>query len=89
MLPTSARTLQVQKDGKKTKGICYGFFLGKFVLHTVQLLPKLVVRTLEHHKMFSLAESGEWQVGGVGFFLIIMITVAAFHPSQGWARPSG
>ena len=37
---------------------------GKFVLHTVQLLPKLVVRTLEHHKMFSLAENGEWQVGG-------------------------
>ena len=36
---------------------------GKFVLHTVQLLPKLVVRTLEYHKMFTLAENGEWQVG--------------------------
>jgi len=31
---------------------------GKFVLHTVQLLPKLVVRTMEHQKMFSLAEDG-------------------------------
>jgi len=34
---------------------------GKFVLHTIQLLPKLVVRTMEHHKMFSLTENGEWQ----------------------------
>merc|ERR1719317_570300 len=34
---------------------------GKFVLHTVQLLPKLVVRTLEYHKMFTLAENGDCQ----------------------------
>ena len=33
---------------------------GKFVLHTVQLLPSRVVRTLEYHKMFSLTESGDW-----------------------------
>ena len=38
-------------------------FSGKFVLHTVQLLPRLVVRTLEQHKMFNLAENGEWEVG--------------------------
>jgi len=34
---------------------------GKFILHTVQLLPKSVVKTLEQHKMFSLVEGGEWQ----------------------------
>ena len=33
---------------------------GKFVLHCVQLLPKLVVRTMEHHKMFTLQENGEF-----------------------------
>ena len=33
---------------------------GKFVLHTIQLLPKLVVKTMEHHKMFTLQESGEF-----------------------------
>jgi len=34
---------------------------GKFVIHTVQLLPKLVVKTLEHEKMFILRENGEWE----------------------------
>ena len=34
--------------------------MGKFVLHTVQLLPKTVVRAFEHHKMFSLGEEGEF-----------------------------
>jgi len=57
---------------------------GKFVLHTVQLLPKLVVRTLEHHKMFSLAENGEWQHsipvhGGPG-------QVVEFCVSKWWAN---
>merc|ERR1719431_1760913 len=33
---------------------------GKFVLHTVQLLASRSVRTLEHHKMFSLGERGDW-----------------------------
>jgi tripeptidyl-peptidase-2 len=33
---------------------------GKFVLHTVLLLPKKVVKTYENHKMFTLAENGEW-----------------------------
>ena len=33
---------------------------GKFVLHTVQLLPGRSVRTLEHHKMFSLGDGGDW-----------------------------
>jgi len=32
---------------------------GKFIVHTVQLLPKMVVRTLEHHKIFNLVENGE------------------------------
>jgi tripeptidyl-peptidase-2 len=36
---------------------------GKFVLHTVQLLPKLVVRTLEHQKMFTLPDNGEFTYG--------------------------
>ena len=31
---------------------------GKFILHTVQLLPSLQVKTMEYYKMFSLAESG-------------------------------
>jgi tripeptidyl-peptidase-2 len=57
---------------------------GKFVLHTVQLLPKLVVRTLEHHKMFNLAENGEWQHtipvrGGPG-------QVVEFCLSKWWAN---
>jgi len=57
---------------------------GKFVLHTVQLLPKLVVRTLEHHKMFTLAENGEWQHsipvrGGPG-------QVVEFCISKWWAN---
>ncbi len=33
---------------------------GKFVLHAVQLLPKLVVRTFEHQKMFSLQENADY-----------------------------
>ena len=36
---------------------------GKFVLHTVQLLPQLVVRTLEHQKMFTLQDNGEFTYG--------------------------
>jgi len=57
---------------------------GKFVLHTVQLLPKLVVRTLEYHKMFTLAENGEWQYsipvrGGPG-------QVVEFCISKWWAN---
>ena len=32
----------------------------KFVLHTVQLVPGKSVRTLEHHKMFSLGDGGDW-----------------------------
>jgi hypothetical protein len=45
----------------------YAFFCkanlceGKFIVHTVQLLPCQVVRTLEQNKMFNLPESGEWQ----------------------------
>jgi len=57
---------------------------GKFVLHTVQLLPKKVVRTLEHHKMFSLSEHGEWQYsipvkGGPG-------QLVEFCVSKWWAN---
>ena len=33
---------------------------GKFVLHTVQLAPKLVVRSWEYHKMFTLPALGEF-----------------------------
>jgi len=33
---------------------------GKFVLHTIQLVPKMVVHTWEHHKMFTLPPSGEY-----------------------------
>lgn len=33
---------------------------GKFVLHTIQLEPKLVVHTWENHKMFNLQENGEF-----------------------------
>jgi len=57
---------------------------GKFVLHTVQLLPKLVVRTMEHHKMFSLSENSEWSHsipvrGGPG-------QVVEFCISKWWAN---
>ena len=37
--------------------------VGKFVLHTVQLLPKTIVKVLENHKMFTLNEQGEWSHG--------------------------
>ena len=37
--------------------------VGKFVLHTVQLLPKTIVKVLENHKMFTLNEQGEWSQG--------------------------
>ncbi len=33
---------------------------GKFVVHTVQLAPKLVVRSWEYHKMFTLPAMGEF-----------------------------
>lgn len=33
---------------------------GKFVVHTVQLAPKLVVRSWEYHKMFTLTGNGEF-----------------------------
>ena len=51
---------------------------GKFVLHTVQLLPSKVVRTLEQHKMFSLTESGDWSYslpvrGGAGHVLEVCL----------------
>jgi hypothetical protein len=35
------------------------YLQGKFVLHTVQLLPKKVVKTMENFKMFALPENGE------------------------------
>ena len=33
---------------------------GRFILHTVQLLPSLQVKTMEYYKMFSLSETGAW-----------------------------
>ena len=32
------------------------------MIHTVQLLPKLVVKTMEEEKMFNLRENGEYEV---------------------------
>jgi hypothetical protein len=39
--------------------MCFSF-QGKFVLHTVQLLPKKVVKAMENFKMFGLPENGEF-----------------------------
>ena len=36
---------------------------GKFILHTIQLLPSSMVKTMEHYKMFNLAEDGSWEFG--------------------------
>ena len=34
---------------------------GRFILHTIQLLPSLQVKTMEYYKMFSLSEAGAWE----------------------------
>ena len=34
---------------------------GKFILHTIQLVPNLMVKTMEHYKMFNLTENGSWE----------------------------
>ena len=36
---------------------------GKFILHTVQLVPASIVHTLEHYKMFNLVENGTFDFG--------------------------
>ena len=36
---------------------------GKFIIHTIQLEPNRMVKTLEHYKMFSLSENGSWEFG--------------------------
>ena len=36
---------------------------GKFILHTVQLLPNSMVKTMEYYKMFSVQENGTFEMG--------------------------
>ena len=69
-VPKGATWATVTVQSNETKAV------GKFALHTVQLIPKKVVRTFENHKMFTLNEVGEWSFSFAvrgGFVLEVLL----------------